>query len=82
MTFETVRDELVWTVKFGLWKNRKLWPKKERPGEGTIDRMDTIAKHVVDHIEASRFKITKLPDKRSHETDCGTESPALPADER
>ena len=75
MGFDTLRDDIVWTVKYALWRNRKLWPKQQRKGEGLIDRLQPLAEHVVQHILASRFEINKLPPKRRHGGEERSEKP-------
>ncbi len=49
------RDETLFTIEMGLFKARRLWPKRRAPGDH--DRLKPMARAICDHIELCGMRL-------------------------
>ena len=60
------REDLLFTVEMALRTASRLWPKRHRPGDH--DRLQPVAKAVVDHIELCGMRCFGKAPGRGHST--------------
>ena len=60
------REDLEFSVDMALRKARRLWPKKQAPGDH--DNLRPVARAVADHLELSGIRCFRRPRGPGHST--------------